>query len=203
MKIINIVKLVNVNNTYDDHRVQSVLDMIKESITQMEHPIGSGAFHLNLTKKGNGVKQIKDTFFSSLKSDSWQLEHRLDLSITRRRPGPIDATYNLGDDSGKYIAVEWETGNIASSHRSVNKLVSGLLRKKLLCGVLILPSSEMYKYLTDRVGNFNELEPYFQVWNQANYDIDEGCIIIIEIEHDVLTSNVPRILKGTDGRALK
>ncbi len=75
------------------------------------------------------------------------------------------------------------------------------MQDKLLCGVLILPSKEMYKYLTDRVGNFDELEPYFQVWNKARYDLKEGCVIIIEIEHDVLTSDVPRILKGTDGRA--
>jgi len=202
MKVLNVLPLVNVNGTYDDPRIKNTITELITHIENMQHPIGSGAFHLNMTRKGNGVKPIKDTFFSSLTSEGWTLEHRLDLSVTQRKPGPIDATFDLNDGSNKFIAVEWETGNISSSHRAVNKLVAGLLQEKLLCGVLILPSKEMYKYLTDRVGNFAELEPYFQVWNMANYNINEGCIVIIEIEHDILTSDVPCIRKGTDGRAL-
>ena len=115
------------------------------------------------------------------------------------RPGPIDATLPIGD---KFFAVEWETGNISSSHRAINKMVTGILSGQLISGILILPSREMYFYLTDRVGNFRELEPYFDVWKQANYNINEGYLGVIEIEHDDVSNNVPKIAKGTDGRAL-
>ncbi|SDJ19920.1 hypothetical protein [Proteiniclasticum ruminis] len=203
MKINHILPLVNINNTFNDIRVQSMLEILQLRITQMEHPLGSKLFHLNPIRQGNGVKTIKDTLMKSLTSDGWVLEHRLDLSVTQRKPGPIDAVLPLNDGSSKYIAIEWETGNISSSHRAVNKLVSGLLTEKILCGVLILPSSEMYRYLTDRVGNFDELQPYFQVWSKANYPVEEGCIVVIEVEHDLLSTDVPLLAKGTDGRALK
>jgi len=29
---------------------------------------------------------------------------------------------------------------------------------------LVLPSRKLYPYLTDRIGNYEELEPYFDVW---------------------------------------
>ncbi len=57
----------------------------------------------------------------------------------------------------------------------------------------------MYKYLTDRIGNFAEIEPYFPVWR--NLAISEGVLAIIEIEHDATSMDVLPIKKGTDGRA--
>jgi hypothetical protein len=55
--------------------------------------------------------------------------------------------------------------------------------------------------LTDRIGNFAEIEPYFPVWKNLN--ISSGVLGVIEIEHDDLSLDVPPIRKGTDGRALK
>jgi len=55
--------------------------------------------------------------------------------------------------------------------------------------------------LTDRVGNFAEIEPYFNIWK--NLKISKGLLAVIEIEHDALSKDVPPITKGTDGRALK
>lgn len=129
----------------------------------------------------------------------WQLEHRLNLGITRSSPDPIDATYSIDE---KYIALEWETGNISSSHRAINKLVSGILKGNVICGILVLPSRDMYEYLTDRVGNYRELEPHIPVWSCANYEINEGALIIYEIEHYSISMSVPKFMKGTDGRAL-
>jgi hypothetical protein len=60
----------------------------------------------------------------------------------------------------------------------------------------------MYKYLTDRIGNFPELQPYFPLWRSLNATIREGVLEIIAIEHDATSADVPRITKGTDGRAL-
>jgi hypothetical protein len=132
-----------------------------------------------------------------LKSFGWQLETRVDIA-TIRRPGPMDATYQVKD---RLFCVEWETGNISSSHRSVNKMALGIMKKTLIGGALILPTRAMYRYLTDRIGNFPELSPYFPLWNSLN--IEEGLLLVIAIEHDAVSSKVSRIKKGTDGRALQ
>jgi hypothetical protein len=76
----------------------------------------------------------------------------------------------------------------------------GILKKMLIGGLLVLPTRAMYKYLTDRVGNFPELEPYFPLWRALH--VDEGLLMVVAIEHDAVSRDVPRIAKGTDGRAL-
>jgi hypothetical protein len=76
----------------------------------------------------------------------------------------------------------------------------GLLKEILIGGVLILPTRELYQYLTDRVGNFRELVPYFLMWEALN--IKEGFLAVIAVEHDHASTDVPRIEKGTNGRAM-
>ena len=77
----------------------------------------------------------------------------------------------------------------------------GMLKDVLVGGALIVPSRKMYPYLTDRIGNYAELEPYFPLWRSFN--IKNGVLVVIEIEYDELDSSVPRIPKGTTGRALQ
>ena len=71
----------------------------------------------------------------------------------------------------------------------------------LIGGVLILPTRSMYRYLTDRVGNYAELEPYFPIWRAI--PVEEGLLAVFAIEHDAVSRSVARIPKGTDGRALQ
>jgi len=120
----------------------------------------------------------------------------LDIA-TVRRLGKLDAV--LDTPYGK-AGVEWETGNISSSHRALNKMALGLKKKVLIAGILVVPSRELYQYLTDRVGNFAELEPYLELWQSI--PCESGVLEIVVIEHDAVSTNVPRIPKGTDGRAL-
>ncbi|RXT08862.1 restriction endonuclease [Ammoniphilus sp. CFH 90114] len=198
MKMKQVVELINVGDQQSE--VNELMAQVKEAISLMVHPSDSGNFLLFEGKKANGVKPIKDTFLHQLNAKGWILEHRLDVGVTNTKPGPIDAVHPVGS---KFFAVEWETGNIASSHRALNKIMTGIINGVLVGGVLILPSREMYEYLTDRVGNFRELSPYFDVWAKANYPITQGFLAVIEIEHDGLTSDEDaRISKGTDGRAL-
>lgn len=98
------------------------------------------------------------------------------------------------------VGFEWETGNVSSSHRSLNKLCLGLLRGETAGGFLVVPSRKLYRFLTDRIGNVAELEPYFEFW--AATPCTEGVLEIVAIEHDAESLNVPRIGKGTDGRSL-
>jgi len=198
MRILQIRDIIDVNNTKARPEIQNVLKQIQESILHMDNPPNTTRFVLHNKRQANGVKPIKNTFVTRLSQLGWKLEHKLDIGHTDR-PGPIDATYPI---QSKFFAVEWETGNISSSHRAINKMVIGILNQQLLGGVLVLPSREMYTYLTDRVGNFRELEPYFPVWEKAVYPFTEGYLAVIEIEHDDVSNNVPPIPKGTDGRAL-
>lgn len=199
MKVKNIEVLFNKGE--NQKVIQEIENHVIQSIENMQHPLGSGAFTLYAGKKANGVKPIKDSYMAQQQSHGWILEYKLDVGVTNSRPGPIDAVLPVGN---KYFAVEWETGNISSSHRAINKMIVGMLNNKLIGGILILPSREMYDYLTDRVGNFRELSPYFDTWKKANYDMEEGYLAVVEIEHDNLTADEAyQIKKGTDGRALR
>jgi hypothetical protein len=141
---------------------------------------------------------IKKNFIRSLEKNGWKGEYRMKIA-SRLRPGPVDSVKILSGN--RTFAVEWETGNISSSHRAINKMAVGLMDGVIEGGVLILPSRDMYQYLTDRVGNFAEIEPYFNVWK--NLKISNGFLAVIEIEHDDLSKDVSPIKKGTDGRALR
>ena len=147
--------------------------------------------------EGNGVTPIKDAFCLHLERNGWKLEQRMDLA-TLKQPGELDAVKVLSN--GSAIAAEWETGNISSSHRAVNKMALGLLQQKLVAGILVLPTRKLYKFLTDRIGNYEELSPYFPMWKAL--PIKNGVLAILAVEHDGTKPGIPRIEKGTDGRAL-
>lgn len=76
----------------------------------------------------------------------------------------------------------------------------GIKKGILKGGVLILPTRRLYSYLTDRVGNYEEIEPYFDLWRSVA--CADGILAVIAVEHDATSNKVPRIKKGTDGRAL-
>ena len=99
------------------------------------------------------------------------------------------------------MAFEWETGNISSSHRALNKLFLTMKETKTIGSFLVVPSNRLKVYLTDRIGNIGELEPYFGLWRDLT-GINGGLRIIV-VEHDAESFNVPKIPKGTDGRALR
>lgn len=201
MKIIQSERLIDTGPFSKSTDWQKIEGHIFQAIKSIEWPPDSGSFTLRKESgkkrgQGSGVTPIKIACMQKLQSFGWQLETPVDIA-TVRRPGPMDATYRVNN---RLFCVEWETGNISSSHRSVNKMALGIMKKMLIGGALILPTREMYQYLTDRVGNFRELSPYFPLWKSLT--IDEGLLLVIAIEHDALSDNVDRIPKGTDGRAL-
>lgn len=196
MKIIRVERLIDAGRFSQTKRWKTAMGHIESAIQTIEWPEGSGSFTLYPERKGNGVKPIKRPFIDYLSKSGWTPEQPFDIA-TLKRPGGIDACYPVGR---RYFAVEWETGNISSSHRAVNKMALGILKNILIGGLLILPNREMYQYLTDRIGNFSELEPYFPLWKALN--VKEGFLGVMAIEHDGVSADVPRIPKGTDGRAL-
>jgi Restriction endonuclease BamHI len=155
----------------------------------------AGRFVINPTRKGNGVNPIKKNFVSTLESNGWRSEVSMSL-VNGIGPGPIDAIKEVGD---KFFAIEWETGNISSSHRALNKIAIGILQDKLIGGILVLPMRNLSKYLTDRIGNYEELEPYFPLYRDLN--IQNGVIGIIAVDYDGVDPVAPLIPKGKDGNS--
>ncbi|WP_076983128.1 PDDEXK family nuclease [Bacillus amyloliquefaciens] len=112
----------------------------------MENPKGSGDCRLFHGVNMNGVKPIKETFMTYLAARNLQDEYSVDVGVSITGPAPIDAVKISNND---IFVFKWEIGNIASSHRTLYRISTGILR--LIGGVLILPSREMYTHLTDRV----------------------------------------------------
>jgi hypothetical protein len=115
------------------------------------------------------------------------------------RPGAFDAWLDLEEEGHLPFVAEWETGNVSSSHRALNKISKGLLNDTLSGGVLVVPKRRLSRYLTDRVGSFEEITPYFDFWSSIPV---QGFLGVISVEHDRESFDVPRIPKGTDGRAI-
>lgn len=197
MKLVHIEHLIHKGAFAQSATAASIDNHIKQGIRQVYWPPTSGAFTLLEKRKGNGVKPIKNDFVAHLSGQNWQLEKRMRLT-SDSQPGKIDAVYELTD--GRHFAVEWETGNISSSHRALNKMALGIQEGCLAGGALILPSGAMYPYLTDRIGNYPEIMPYFPLWKKNTND---GILSIYVIEHDNLSPDAPAIPKETDGRALR
>ena len=198
MKIKKIDFLIQKGNFSNAPEFSNILNEVKTAVKAVVWPEGSDNFTIYPEKMANGVVPIKKEFMNVLVQQDWMLEHRMSIA-SRIRPGPIDAVKKVSN--GHFFAVEWETGNISSSHRALNKMAVGLLDGVLAGGILILPSREMYQYLTDRIGNYAEIEPYFPVWR--NLSIEKGVLAVIEVEHDATSLDAPQIKKGTDGRALR
>jgi hypothetical protein len=175
---------------------------LHEKILRVGWPPGSHTFTIypesgRSRGMGNGVTPIKNELMTELVLHKWKREQPLEIAVAKR-PGDIDAIFET--PKGKLVALEWETGNISSSHRALNKMSLGLLKRVLAAGTLVVPSRRLYRYLTDRVGNFDELEPYLDLWKSI--PCKEGVLEIVVVEHDAESTKVPRIPKGTDGRAL-
>ncbi|MNT71465.1 Type-2 restriction enzyme BamHI [compost metagenome] len=75
----------------------------------------------------------------------------------------------------------------------------GLVARKCVAGVLVIPNMNLARYLTDRIGNIEEIRPYIPLWE--NLSVKEGVLELVVIEQDGESTHSPRIPKGRDGRA--
>ena len=176
---------------------------VKEAILATDWPHGSGKFTIyplsgKKRGEGNGVVPIKKPCIAHLKKSGWLTEKLPPLPRGVINPGDLDALYQCAKG---FIGFEWETGNISSSHRAINKLLLTMQLGGLIGGFLIVPSDTLKVFLTDRIGNIGELRPYLLLW--SSIPILEGVLRIEVVEHDATSFDVPRIPKGTDGRAIQ
>jgi Restriction endonuclease BamHI len=191
MKLVSWDTIID-NGFSQKYEFEIVETHIKTGINLITWPPGSDKFTIFPVKEANGVKPIKEAFVAHLRHSGWVPEYRR-----------FDAHYAFPGSTIAPFAVEWETGNISSSHRSINRMALGMLEGRLSGGVLIVPSRPgLYNYLTDRVGNSQELKPYYPLWQLWSQHQEFSYLAIITVEHDAESMNVPHINKGTDGRAL-
>lgn len=195
MKIVHTHTLIGAGKFAASPEWTQIRRGLHDAVRLADWPPGSGTFTIHPTKKGNGVAPIKDACIRKLESLGWKREQRLDIA-TAAAPGKLDAVFQ---SSAGVIAMEWETGNISSSHRAMNKMALGLLKGVVAATSLVIPSRRLYTFLTDRIGNEPELEPYFDLWKSL--PIRQGIFEVIVIEQDHESTKVPLIPKGTDGRA--
>lgn len=122
-------------------------------------------------------------------------------SLFHQKVGDFDFFTEL--DGKTRCVIEWETGNISSSHRSMNKLCLVMMAGLIDIGVVVLPSRELYAHLTDRIGNWMELTPYLPLWHHLGQSVQRGLLAVTVVEHDELTDDptIPYIAQGADGRS--
>lgn len=211
MKIVEIVSLLNRGNFAASDQWIKIRDKIHCAIKQAEWPVGSSSFYIypesgKKSGQGNGVVPIKLKPMKVLAKDNWILEYPWEIAPNHKtmpnfnrkgsRPGNIDAAKMF--EHG-LVVVEWETGNVSSSHRAINKMALGLILKRCIAGVLVIPNMKLARYLTDRIGNIEEIRPYIPLWQ--NLSVSEGILEIVVIEQDGDSFDSPKIPKGKDGRA--
>lgn len=212
MKIVETVALLKRGAFAESAQWATIRATIHAAIAQAEWPVGSGSFSIypesgKKSGKGNGVVPIKAKPMQVLKAAGWTLEHPWDVATKEpsagkngkgSKPGDIDAAKQFPQG---LVVVEWETGNISSSHRAINKMALGLVAKKCVAGMLVVPNMKLAQYLTDRIGNIEEIRPYVPLWE--NLGVSEGVLELVVIEQDSESMDIPRIPKGKDGRAVE
>ena len=168
MKIVETVDVIDRGSLGQSAVWKRACKDVRDAIRATDWPVGSGRFLLNpgKVKHANGVEPIKHPCLSKLHELGWQLE-RLPQELAGVRMGNLDA---LRTSKNGLIGFEWETGNISSSHRAINKIFHAMLKGGLLGGILVVPSHDMRPFITDRVGNITELREYFAVWQAIAFE---------------------------------
>jgi hypothetical protein len=203
VKIVETVDLLRSGTFPTSAEWRKVCADVRTAVKATDWPHGSGKFTIypesgKKRGRGNGVLPIKVPCVRKLVGLGWKKEGLPPENQYAVTTGDLDA---LIQTSTGWVGFEWETGNISSSHRALNKLLLALMRADLVGGFLVVPSDDLKEYLTDRVGNIGELRPYFPLWSKI--PIKNGVLQIVVVEHDATSRRVRRIPKTTAGRALQ
>lgn len=207
MKIIEWTHVVDRGGYTSSPAFKRVDEDIRAAVLKTVHPPGSDNFTIypesgKKRGQGNGVKPIKAGFTEELVARGWEEEFGKRSRIKGTSPGAFDCHFTFDDsiDALPFV-VEWETGNISSSHRAINRIALGILEGRISGGVVALPSARLAPFLTDRIGNAPELQPYVPLWEKWDDNLATfGYLGLVVVEHDAESFDVPRIPKGTDGR---
>jgi len=209
VRIVREETVLDVGGAGASREVARALDDIRAAVSQVTWPPGNDTFVIKPGKEANGVRPIRDAFVLALEGRGWKKEQPFPLTpapdplaVPGSRKGTSfgDMDARLDMDGMKPFMAEWETGNISSSHRAMNKMALGLVAGAVTGAVLVVPTWPLAYHLTDRIGNFAELWGYLPLWQSIR--VAYGFFGVVAVEHDGTDPGVPAITKGTDGRAL-
>ncbi|WP_138509427.1 PDDEXK family nuclease [Maricaulis alexandrii] len=189
MKVVDTKRVLGKGALAPSSEWQKLRNDVIAAITAVEWPIGSGRFTISPQKDKNGVRPITQQAAKHLANRGWTSQVNWPID-TSKRPAKIDSAF---ESQHGLIAFEWETGNVASSHRSMNKICLGLNMGVLAGGILAISSNKLAPYLTDRVGNIGEIERYIPLWTAT--PCSAGVIEILVVEHDAEDLTTPPIPK--------
>ena len=74
----------------------------------------------------------------------------------------------------------------------MNKLCAGIKKGELALAMLMMPIKKMSFYLTDRVSNYEELEPYFLL-------LDDIPFVVFGFDAEEYSKDAPLLPKGKEG----
>lgn len=171
--------------------IEEILYVIKN--TTNYDSFGTELYAINNSKKHiNGVTPIKEQIFNTLHHVfQWRREVTLPyFKMAAGKGGPIDLFKKF---EGYSAGVEFETGNIASVHRSINKLKTGWKKGDIDFACLILPVKKLSYFLTDRIANYEEIAPYFPIF-------DDFPLLVVGFDADLYTDTIAPISKEKSGR---
>jgi len=201
MKIAKVYSLMRRGPYATSEHWQATRQQIRDAIRECEWPVGSGCFTIppegdQGSGESEGVKPIRDRFVRSLQARGRAIEGRAKKALDERL-GDLDLVLK---GPVMPIAVEWETGDISSPHRSINLLALLLKAQAISAGVLVVPSRRLCLHLPDRIGYIDEMMPYFAFWRSVR--CREGVLEIVVIEQDAENRSRPRTPAVADGTAL-
>lgn len=196
---------MKIAKTYTSEVAKSLIDcnfFAKQAFYEVEQSIKNNVtlhhniFILNNSAKNcNGVVPVKEKCYEILEEQfHWFREKPLVyFQDDAQKGGPIDVYKEFGSDTDIFkVGLEFETGNISSAHRSLNKLCVGIKKQELNMAILMMPVKRMSFYLTDRVSNYEELEPYFLL-------LDNVPFIVFGFDAEEYSPDAPILPKGKDG----
>ena len=75
----------------------------------------------------------------------------------------------------------------------MNKMALALKRGLISGGMWVVSGGSLVPYLTDRIGNFPEFEPYFDLY--SDLEVEAGYLGVAIVEYDETSREVPLIEK--------
>lgn len=167
--------------------------LAKQAYYEIEQAINNMIGDINNSSKNcNGVVPVKEGCYRTLEEQyDWYREKPLD--VLSEKGGPIDVYKIFADDHESLrVGLEFETGNISSAHRSMNKLSLGLSQGELDLALIIMPISALSYFFTDRISNYEELQPYYSL-------VDSYSFIFLGFDAENYSDSYPILPKGKDG----
>ena len=188
--------MMHIEEQYITNTARHLLDsnhLAAIAYNEITNAVCSMVSTINSSEKNcNGVVPLKESCYRMLEEVyGWYLEKP--LVILSEKGGPIDVYKAFQDERDEFrVGIEFETGNISSAHRSMNKLSLGVSSSELDLAVLLMPMHRLSYYLTDRVSNYEELKPYFPL-------VKDIPFIMIGFDVESYSSTADFLPKGRDG----